>query len=120
MHKIIFVHIKILRGNFFLLISNNLSELLFNKTCGGLGFKNIEKRNREAFQKLLTVGIQYILNLETKNNFFIKIEGATKEFLQQIYIQFINKLVSYKRTIFAIKLLNKTSHNGCRKPYFKK
>ena len=120
MKKIIFVHIKIVRGNFFLLVSNNLSELLFNKTCGSLGLKNIEKRTKDAFQKLLSLGVQYILNLETKNDFFIKIEGATKEFLQQIYIQFINTLISYKRTIFAIKLLNKISHNGCRKPYFKK
>jgi len=120
MIQVIFIHIKVLRGNFFLLISNNLGKLILNKSCGSLGFKNIEKRTKDAFQNLLFLGIQFILNLDKKHKLFIKIEGAKKEFLQQIFIDFINVLQSYNIQVFAIKLINKVVHNGCRKPSLSK
>jgi len=115
-----FVHIKILRGNFFLLISNQLGELIFDKSCGKLGFKDIQKRTKESFQNLLLLGIQYLLNLDNIYELFIKIEGAKKKNLELIYSQFITILKSYNINIFAVKLINKISHNGCRKSYFRK
>jgi ribosomal protein S11 len=120
MNKIIFIHIKILRGNFFLLISNQSKKLIFNKSCGNIGFKNIQKRTKSAFQDLLSLSIQYLLNIDTKNKLFIKIDSPKKEILNQIYSQFINILKNYKFNIFAITLINKIAHNGCRKPYFRK
>ena len=120
MKKIIFVHIKILRGNFFLHISNSWGKLLFNKSCGELGFKNIQKRNKEAFQNLLAAGVQYLLQIASGYNLFIKIEGAKKYFIKQIKIQFVNILKSYNIKFFGVKLINKIAHNGCKKPYFRK
>jgi ribosomal protein S11 len=120
MSKILVVHIKVLRGNFFLLISNHYKKLIFNKSCGNLGFKNIQKRTKDAFQNLLSLSLRYLLNLSVKNKLFVKIESAKKDFLNQIYNQFISILQSYRFDVFAITLIDKISHNGCRKSYFRK
>jgi ribosomal protein S11 len=120
MNKIIFVHIKVLRGNFFVLISNQSKELMFNKSSGNLGLKNIQKRSKDAFQSLLSLSLQYLLNLSTKNKILLRLEGIKKEISNQIYNQFASILKSYKFDIFAIILVNKISHNGCRKSYFRK
>jgi len=119
MSKIIFIHIKVLRGNFFILISNQYKKLIFNKSCGNLGFKNMQKRTKDAFQNLLSLSLQYLLNLSTKNKLFIKIDAAKKVVLNQLHNHFINVLKSYKFDVFAITLINKVSHNGCRKSYFR-
>lgn len=120
MSKIIFIHVKVLRGNFFVLISNQIKKLIFNKSCGNLGFKNVKKRTKDAFQNLLSLSIQYLLNLNTKNKLLIKIEAVKKEILNQMHNQFISVLKYYGFHIFAITLIDKTSHNGCRKSYFRK
>jgi ribosomal protein S11 len=120
MIETIFIHIKVLRGNYFLLISDNSKKLVFNKSCGNLGFKNINKRTKDAFQSLLSVGVQHILNITGNIQLFLKIEGAKKEILQQINNQFFNVLKNYNFKIFIIELINKISHNGCRKVYFRK
>ena len=119
MSKILFVHIKVLRGNFFVLISNQYKKLLFNKSCGNLGFKNIQKRTKDAFQNLLALSLQYLLKLSTTNKLFIKIDSAKREVLNQMHHQFISILKTYKFNVFAITLINKVSHNGCRKSYFR-
>ena len=120
MKNILFIHIKILRGNYFLLISNQLGKLIFNKTCGNLGFTNIKKRTKDAFQDLLQNGIQYLLKLDNNYKLFIKIEGSKKKILQLIFQKFISLLKSHNFYIFSVKLINKVSHNGCRKSYFRK
>lgn len=122
MVKIFFVHIKLLRGNFFLMMSNTLGELIWKKSCGVLGFKNIEKRSKDSFKDLLRNGIEFILSLKLDKNhrFFLTIEGAKKEFLKQICIDFINVLTFGDFKFSAIKLLNKGVHNGCRKPLLSK
>jgi ribosomal protein S11 len=119
MSKILFIHIKVLRGNFFILISNQLKKLIFNKSCGNLGFKNIQKRTKDAFQNLLSLTLQYLLNLSTKNKLFLKIDAAKKGVLKQLHNNFISILKSYKFNVFAITLVNKIVHNGCRKSYFR-
>jgi len=119
MNKIIFVHIKVLRGNFFLLISNQYKKLIFNKSCGNLGFKNIQKRSKDAFQNLLAVSLQYLLKLNTTNKLLIKIDSSKREILNQMHNQFISVLKFYKFDVFAITLINRISHNGCRKSYFR-
>jgi ribosomal protein S11 len=119
MSKLIFVHIKVLRGNFFVLISNQCKKLLFNKSCGNLGFKNIQKRTKDAFQNLLSLSLQFLLKLSKTNKLFIKIDSAKREVLNQMYNQLISILKTYKFNVFAITLINKVSHNGCRKPYFR-
>lgn len=120
MDSLIWVHIKILRGNFFLLISNESGKLIFNKSCGNLGIKNIQKRTKESFQNLLLLGTQYLLNLNENFKVFIKLEGAKKTVLQLIYSNFIKILKNCNINIFSVKLINKISHNGCRKTYFRK
>jgi ribosomal protein S11 len=120
MSKILFVHIKVLRGNFFVLISNQYNKLIFNKSCGNLGFKDIQKRTKDSFQNLLSLSLQYLINLSTNNKLLFKIETAKKEVLNQIYNKFLNVLKFYRFNIFAVMLINKISHNGCRKSYFRK
>jgi ribosomal protein S11 len=120
MSKLVFVHIKVLRGNFFFLISNQSKKLVFNKSCGNLGFKNIQKRTKDAFQNLLSLSLQYLMNLSVKNKLLIKVDGAKREALNQINNQFINVLKAYKFNVFAVTLINKIAHNGCKKAYFRK
>lgn len=120
MNNVLFVHIKVLRGNFFVFISNKYKKLIFNKSCGNLGFKDIQKRTKDAFQNLLSLSLQYLINLSTKNKLLVKIEAAKKDTLNQIYNKFLNILKSYKFNTFAITLINKIAHNGCRKSYFRK
>jgi ribosomal protein S11 len=119
MNKIIFIQIKVLRGNFFILISNQYKKLIFNKSCGSLGFKNIQKRSKDAFQNLLAASLQYLLNLNTTNKLLVKIDSSKREILNQIHNQFISVLKLYNFNVFAISLINRVSHNGCRKPYFR-
>jgi len=122
MVKIFFVHIKVFRGNFFLMVSNTLGKLILKKSCGVLGFKNIEKRSKDSFKDLLLNGIEFILslNLDKNHRFFLTIEGAKKEFLKQICVDFLNVLKLCDIKFSAIKLLNKGVHNGCRKPLLSK
>jgi len=124
MNKIIFIHIKVLRGNFFLIISDYSGKLIFNKSCGMLGFKNINKRSKDAFQMLLSSAVDFLRHQALDNianyNIFIKIEGAKKHFMKQINNQFFKVLKTSNLKIFGIKLINKVAHNGCRKPYFNK
>jgi len=120
MKKIIFVHIKILRGNYFLLISDHLQRLIFNKSCGIYGFKNIEKRTSEAFDTLLFSAIHYLNNFDSSNHIYLKIEGASKELLYQISSKFIKYFQNHVVKLCILKLINKVAHNGCRKIYFRK
>jgi len=116
MNKLIVIYIKILRGNFFISISNNSGKLLWNKTAGNVGFSNIKKRDKEALKALLNAGTQYLTNLEKIDQILIKMEGVKKMFFEQINTYFITSLKQSKIKIFGIKLINKIAHNGCKKP----
>jgi ribosomal protein S11 len=120
MNNIIFVFIKVLRGNFFVLISNKTKKLLFNKSSGNLGFKNIQKRSKDSFQSLLHLSIQYLLSLNIKYKLIVKIDAAKKDILKQVNIKFFNVLRYFNINILAITVINKIAHNGCRKSYFRK
>jgi ribosomal protein S11 len=119
MKKKIFIHIKILRGNFFILISNQYKRLVFNKSCGNLGIKNIQKRTNDAFKNLLYLSVQYLLNLSPKKQLFINIDAAKRVDLTLLNNHFIGVLKSYKFDVVGITISNKISHNGCRKSYFR-
>lgn len=76
------VHIKIYKGNFFFIISNTKGKLLFVKTAGVVGFKDIEKRSILALTSLLLEGFNFIL--KKGFNIFLKLEGANDEILKHI------------------------------------
>ena len=115
MNNIIFVYFKNLRGNCFLFISDYSGKLLFSTSCGNIGFKGIKKRTNDAILSLIYVGVQFLLNLKKTKKIFLKIEGGKKEFLSQINIHFVSVLKSYNINFFVFKLINKISHNGCKK-----
>jgi ribosomal protein S11 len=110
------IHIKCLRSNFFIIISNTVGNILFSKSSGNLGFKHTNKRTKDAFTELLTSACQYILQVGSKMKVFLKIEGAIKNiFFKQIDFQLLKSLKSNNINVLGLKLINKISHNGCRK-----
>jgi hypothetical protein len=60
-----------------------------------------------AFKRILTI----IGNL----SIFIKFEGIKASFLWNIYKIFIKKIKQQKINVLAYKVINKITHNGCRK-----
>jgi ribosomal protein S11 len=111
----IVLHVKIYRGNFFIIISNNAGKILFEKTGGNLGFCNIAKRKTEVFNEILLLAFKRIITIIGSLSLFIKFEGLKVSFLWNIYKIFIKKIKQQKINILAYKVINKITHNGCRK-----
>jgi ribosomal protein S11 len=110
------VHIKCLRSNFFIIISNTAGNILFSKSSGNLGFTHTKKRTKDAFTDLLALACQYLLQIGSKMKVFLKIEGAIKNiFFKQIDFQLLKLLKLHNINVLGLKLINKISHNGCRK-----
>jgi ribosomal protein S11 len=110
------MHIKLLRNNCFLIISNGVGQMLYLKNAGVLGYKNINKRNIDVLIKVLSLGFAFIKSLLLRgDSFFIKVEGFNKQ-----QLRLLNKKTSLfiKKTqikIVVITISNKIAHNGCRK-----
>ena len=109
------LHIKVYRGNFIIIISNNTGRTLLEKTSGNLGFNNITKRKLEVFNELLLLAFKRVLISMGSLNLFIKFEGLKSQYLWNIYKLFIKKLRKQKINIIGYKIINKIAHNGCRK-----
>jgi ribosomal protein S11 len=110
------IHIKCLRSNFFIIISNTAGNILFSKSSGNLGFTHTKKRTKDAFTDLLALACQYILQVGSKIKVFLKIEGAIKNlFFKQINFQLLKTLQTHNISVLSLRLINKISHNGCRK-----
>ena len=113
--KILSLHIKIYKSNFFFIVSNGSGQVLFINNSGSLGFRNIQKRSVEALMSLLEVSFKKILLLK-KPFLFLKLEG-----IQLSDSKLINKYLSMacqKNNIelMGLKHVNKIVHNGCRVP----
>jgi len=115
MEKCFMVHIKVCRGNFFLIISNKEGSLLFTKSCGDLGYKNVAKRSNEALSTLLVLGVKYLLSAKDDIRFFIRTEGVKKTHLTQIRKRLLKPLLKQKCELIGFKIYNKIAHNGCRR-----
>jgi ribosomal protein S11 len=112
----IIIHIKCLRSNFFIIISNIVGEILFTKTTGSLGFNNIQKRTKDAFSDLLLSASQYVSRLSGNVKVFLKIEGAIKNLLfKQINFKMLQFFKKHNICLIGLRVINKISHNGCRK-----
>jgi ribosomal protein S11 len=109
------LHIKIYRGNFFFIISNNVGKILLEKTSGNLGFNHIAKRKMEVFNELLLLVFKRVLFIIGTLNLFIQFEGLKAQYLRAICKIFIKKLKQQKINILGYKSINKIAHNGCRK-----
>jgi ribosomal protein S11 len=121
MFEIIVIHIKFLRGNFIVIISNNSGKVFFSKSSGNLGFKNSKKQTKDALNALLIISSQYILNLEREKKLFLKIEGVPNTiYYKQINLKFLQFLQTHNILLFSLKIINKIAHNGCRKQTHRK
>lgn len=78
------LHIKVYKSNFFLIVSNNIGQVIFEINSGNLGFKNIQKRGIEALISLLEVSLKKIILLK-KQDFFFKLEGVKLSDSKSIY-----------------------------------
>lgn len=119
MNNILILHVKLFRNNFFLIISNLLGKVLFIKNSGVLGFKNMNKKDIEAFRLILLNGLKFILKFEDKKKIFLKLEGQKKSLLREVYKQLLNLSKKFNFKILGITLVNKISFNGCRKKKIK-
>jgi len=110
------IHVKCLRSNFFVIISF-LGYVLFSQSSGNLGFQDTQKRTKDALLTLLTSAFEYIQKLKTKaTHIFLKVEGAIKSiFFKQIKLKLLRAFTKKKIKLIGFQLVNKTSHNGCRK-----
>jgi ribosomal protein S11 len=121
MIEIFIIHIKFLRGNFIIIISNNAGKILFNKSSGNLGFKNSKKKTKDALNAILIISSQYILSLKKEKQIFLKVEGIPSNFYyKQINLKLLNSLQSNGILLFGLKIVNKIAHNGCRKQNHRK
>jgi hypothetical protein len=110
--SIINVHIKICKSNFFLIISTGFGKSLLSTNSGYLGFKNIQKRSVEAFNKVLMFGIKFLYSFKRNYYAFFYFENVKKSKLAKIYKAFIKKL---KIKFLGFSMINKIPHNGCKK-----
>jgi len=76
---------------------------------------NITKRSLDAFNRLMLLGIKFILRLQFKFYLFIRIEGTKKNILYRIRKKILKPLIKHQIKIIGLKALNKITHNGCRK-----
>jgi ribosomal protein S11 len=121
MIEIFVIHIKFLRGNFIIIISNNAGKILFSKSSGNLGFKNSKKQTKDALNTMLILSSQYILNLDKEKQLFLKIEGVpTNTYYKQINLKLLKILQKHNILLLSLKIINKVSHNGCRKEIHRK
>lgn len=117
----IILHMKCLRTNFFMIVSDNVGKVLFSKSSGTLSLKNTQKRTKDAFSELLMSVIQFVLTLGTKIKIFVKLEGTNKNlFFKQVGIEFLNTLKRHKIYLCGLHLRNKITYNGCRKSLHRK
>lgn len=115
MNNFVTVHIKVCRSNYFLIISDRVGKVLFTKSCGNLGLKNIQKRSPEGLNLVVQEIFKFILSCGSKNYFLIKLEGSKNPILRKIYKQFLIFSKKCVILIIGICIVNKISHNGCRK-----
>lgn len=108
------VHIKVYKNNFFIIISNVYGKVLFSKSSGILGFKNIHKRSSEAFSTICISAFTFIIRSQV-SFLFLKYEGIHLRVLRSITNQFMSFFKKYRVTILGFKVVNKIPHNGCRK-----
>lgn len=103
------------KSNFFLIISNRFGKTLFTISSGNVGLKNIKKREFESVKILLLQGFKYLLKSNKTNNIFFKIEGSNSYFLSKIIKYFLSLKMKYSVNLIGVELINKKSHNGCKK-----
>jgi len=115
MKQLYTIHIKVCRGNFFFIVSNNIGHILFIKSSGTVGYTNINKRGNEAFTTLMKIVLNYLLVIKEDINLFIKLEGTKKTTMYNIRKRFLKPLIKKKIKIIGFKVINKIAHNGCRK-----
>lgn len=108
MKSLLLVHIKVLKSNFFLIISRGLGQVLLNISSGCLGFKNIQKRSLVAFNKILGFGIEFISCYKNTNWITFKFENLKKAVLYNIYKLFLKKL---KKGFIGFEIANKIPHS---------
>jgi hypothetical protein len=112
MDYLLVMRIKVCKSNFFLTVFNGLGKVLLNINSGFLGFKNIQKRTAEAFNKILSFGVKFLSRFNEKYSIFLKFENIKKWELHKIHKVLIQKL---KLTFVGFKVVIKIPHNGCKK-----
>jgi hypothetical protein len=119
MNNLLILHIKILRNNYYLILSNTLGKILYTKSCGIYNFRNINKRNIESFKIIILNLFKSISQKDNNKKIFLKIDGSKKNFLREIYKQIFIFIYKYKIKILGLLIINKTAFNGCRKKIIK-
>ena len=97
------------------MISNTYGQILFMKNAGSFGFTNMQKRDSEVLRKALSTAFDFILSCSLETHLLLKLEGSKKHIIKDMYKIFFKLLKKSKVKIVGIKVVNKISHNGCRK-----
>ena len=119
MNNLLILHIKVLRNNYYLIMSNTLGKILYTKSCGIYNFQNINKRNIESFKTIILNLFKSVSQKDNKKKIFLKIDGSKNFFLREIYKQIFVFIYKYKIKILGLLIVNKISFNGCRKKIIK-
>ena len=120
MNNLLIVHIKILRNNYYVILSNTLGKILYTKSCGIYNFRNIQKKNIESFKIIILDVFKNISQKNETKQIFLKIDGSKKNVLREIYKQIFFFVTKYKIKILGLIITNTTAFNGCRKKIIKK
>jgi len=95
-NKLLLVHFKVSKGNFFGVISSSSGKVLFKVSSGFLGFRHINKRTQEAFFNMLKFLLAFLLRLNQVRFICLKFEGIKFYHLSKIYSFFFTQLKKKK------------------------
>lgn len=114
MNNLLIIHVKILRNNYYVILSNTLGKILCTKSCGNYDFKNSQKKNIESFKIIILDIFKYISQQDFSKKIFFKIDGSKKKILREIYKQIFFYINKYKIKFFGLTITNKIAFNGCK------
>jgi ribosomal protein S11 len=111
---ILILHIKKYLNNFFIIISNHKGNVVFFRSAGMLGFKNIQKRSQEVAIVAYRAAGMYLSSIQNAQ-IFIKLEGMPLAISIRIRKLLFTTLKARNLRVQCILVVNKIPHNGCRK-----
>ena len=82
---------------------------MLNVNSEYLGFKNIQKRSIEAFNKVLMFGVDFLYHFQEKSSIFLYFENIKKRELSKMYKIFVQKL---REKFIGFRLINVLSYNS--------
>lgn len=104
-------HFKKCFNNFFIIISNEVGKVIFSKSVGSI--KLGKKRSDNVIINLCNMATS--LSIYSNKIILIRLEGFPRNLSKKIRKLFYSKLLDQNTSVCFLGVIQKISHNGCRK-----